>query len=519
MGSNIPLVALLGKPPEITDPQTIQMNAERIRALSGQNALQPGQQILQQQQIQGGALALKDEQAKTAAWQQWDHKNPDDLTGLIVRNGGSAKAATEMQQLILGVRQKASEVAKNDAATNLSNLETEQKMHEDYRGRLMSIIGTDDADQQQKQWDAEITKEEQAGQIKPGTVSHTYPGDDQAKQWASHYALGSVLAKEANEKQQTANAAWKPLNGQLVNTATGEKIGANFDVDTLNKALETRYQVLNPGKPLPPQFTLKQGASPEDFSRIDKILDATEKSQGTKSQQDTTNAIRAQTFEMQRDKADLNAVIGTDPKSGRTVLAPMSQAQQMGIQNPMKADADMVNKSIAARHWLQLANGPGDPKGAPADMSIVQLVDKLDNEGKLGPLAGRWNEFMAGKWGSGDPEYAALRAKMGLSTTLLMQAHVGSRGSAQMLEHFEDLANAGKMDGPTLKSSIGSEIAYVQDKAMDPAGANYRKSSTVSGLPAGATIRIKASDGSLHDIPNGSLAAAKKIDPNLQVIQ
>ena len=136
-------------------------------------------------------------------------------------------------------------------------------------------------------------------------------------------------------------------------------------MDSLNKALETRYQVGNPGKPLPPQFTLKPGASPEDFSRIDKILDATEKSQLTKSQQDTTSAIRAQTFEMQRDKADTNAVIGRDPNSGRTVLAPMSQAQQMGIQNPMKADADMVNKALAARHWLQLANGPADPKARP----------------------------------------------------------------------------------------------------------------------------------------------------------
>ena len=33
----------------------------------------------------------------------------------------------------------------------------------------------------------------------------------------------------------------------------------------------------------------------------------------------------------------------------------------------------------------------------------------------------------------------------------IMQAHVGSRGGSALLEHFEDLANAGKMDAPTLK--------------------------------------------------------------------
>lgn len=511
-GVDIPLVALLGKQPNIENPQDFQLNRLRMIGMQGQNALQPGELQEQQQRIQSQDLALqqqkiavKDAQAQTAAWQQWDHKNPDDLTGLIMKNGGSGNAAAQMQQTILGIRQKASDIAKADAATNASNVETEQKMHDAYRGRIMAIVNAPQ-DQKQQLWDNEITKEEQSGTIQPGTVSHTYD-ENQAKEWASHYALGSVLAKEANEKQQTANAAWHPLSGQLINTQTGEKIGANFDVDSLNKALETRYQVANPGKPLPPQFTLKPGASPEDFGRIDKILEATEKSQLTKAQQDTTNAIRAQTFELARDKSDLNAVVGTDPKTGRTVLVPLSQAQQMGIQNPMKADADMVNKSQAARHWLQLANGQGDANGSPEDMGIMQLVNKLDAQGKLGPLAGRWNDFMAGKWGAGDPDYAALRAKMGLSTTLLMQAHVGSRGGSALLEHFENLANEGKMDGPTLKSAMGSEINYVQDKAMDPAGANYRKSSTVSGLPqGGGQIQVKDPQGGIHTFADQSSA-------------
>jgi hypothetical protein len=41
---------------------------------------------------------------------------------------------------------------------------------------------------------------------------------------------------------------------------------------------------------------------------------------------------------------------------------------------------------------------------------------------------------------------------------------------------------------------------------------------TGGGAAAGYT-RIKASDGSMHDIPTANLGAAKKIDPNLQVVQ
>ncbi len=456
------------------------------------------EQQLNAQKLQQGQQSQADQQATTKALQAWDGKNINELPSLVLKNGGSANAVFATTQNLLDRQQNMSYIAKADAATNQNNLDTQIKQNDQYRGRIQSVIDAP-ANQKQDLWDKEITAEEQARGVQPGTVSHTYPGDDAASVIASHFGIGSQLAKEANEKQQTANAAWKPLNGQLVNTATGEKIGASFDVDSLNKALETRYQVLNPGKPLPPQFTLKPGASPEDFGRIDKILEATEKATGTKAQQETADAIRAQTFELSRDKSDMNAVIGTDPKTGNDVLVPMGQAQKMGIQNPMKADADMVNKSQAARHWLQLANGQGDPKGGPEDMGIMQLVDKLDAEGKLGPLASRWNDFLAGKYGAGDPDYAALRAKMGLSTTLLMQAHVGSRGGSALLEHFEDLANAGKMDGPTLKSSLGSEIAYVQQKAMDPEARNYRKpSSAASAPPAGATHTIKGSDGKTY---------------------
>jgi cell division septation protein DedD len=37
--------------------------------------------------------------------------------------------------------------------------------------------------------------------------------------------------------------------------------------------------------------------------------------------------------------------------------------------------------------------------------------------------------------------------------------------------------------------------------------------------PAAGFTRVQASDGSMHDIPSGNIAAAKKIDPNLKVIQ
>ena len=141
----------------------------------------------------------------------------------------------------------------------------------------------------------------------------------------------------------------------------------------------------------------------------------------------------------------------------------------MGLTGTMKADADLVNKSQAARDWLKLADKPGIGQNTIADkMGILQLIDKMDKEGKLGAVGSRWNDFLSGKIGAGDADYTALRAKMGLSTTKLMQAHVGSRGGAFLLEHFQDLANAGKMDGATLRSGVQSELNYMKDVAKLP---------------------------------------------------
>lgn len=455
----------------IQQPETpLRQFAEAQQVVAGQQ-----QQQMAALQIQQEQQKIKDQHALTQAMNGWDGKNAQELPMLVLRSGGSGSAAMSMGSQVLGMKQKASEIAKDDAQTLLNNADAAAKQNDEYRGRVLNVVGIQDPAQKQAAWEQEVNSEEQSGKIQPGQFPHQYPGDAQATALANHFALGSQLVKEAQEQQKMSLDAWKSVGGRLVNAVTGQEIGGLSNIDQVNKALETRWQVIHPGEALPDQFKLSPTATPADFERVDKIMEGTERASQSKLQQETANAIRAQTFEMQRDKADLNAVVGTDPKSGQTVLVPFGQSQQMGIKDATKADADMVNKAYAARHWLNLANKQAPANADPQDMGIMQLVNKLDGEGKLGPLAGRWNDFMAGKFGAGDKEYAALRAKMGLSTTLLMQAHVGSRGSAQMLEHFEDLANAGKMDGDTLKAALGAEVNYVTDKAMDPAPPSYSK--------------------------------------------
>jgi hypothetical protein len=175
-------------------------------------------------------------------------------------------------------------------------------------------------------------------------------------------------------------------------------------------------------------------------------------------------------------------VTGEDA-NGKQVMVPQSQAKEMGLKNIGDADADTQNKTLAARHVVPLLF-----KNDPSDPGVVQLIDKLDKEGKLGVVASRWNDFLSGTLGAGDPDYTALRTRMGLATTKLMQAHVGSRGGSYMLEHFEDLANAKKLDANTLRAGINQELRYVNDLSMLPSSGSGGKASgghsfSINGKP------------------------------------
>jgi hypothetical protein len=293
-------------------------------------------------------------------------------------------------------------------------------------------------------------------------------------------------------------------------TKEGETPLGKDGVAQMNSAFLTRYQIMHPeAKELPATFRLPDTATQKDFDRLDKVLSSTETAYGNKQQRDRAyeeqksqhefmRTIAEQNRESRGEKDDMQVVVGNDA-NGNRVLASHGDAKKLGLTDVTKADADLQNKTEAARHWIKLADKQGD---TPESMGILQLIDKMDKEGKLGTVASRWNDFMAGKVGAGDPEFTALRAKMGLANTKLMQAHVGSRGGAFMMEHFEDLANAKKMDAPTLRAGVASELDYMKDTAMLPSNAqsNTAKSPNTppNGVPSEATGKAKGSDGLWH---------------------
>jgi hypothetical protein len=187
-------------------------------------------------------------------------------------------------------------------------------------------------------------------------------------------------------------------------------------------------------------------------------------------------------------------VIGFDT-DGNQVLTNGANASQLGLSEIREVGQAEAEKVTNARSLLPVFNNPN-----PNDRGAIQLARDLDRQGKLGPIASRYQEFMAGTYGKGDPEVEELRTKMGLLATGLMQVHVGARGSAQMLEHFEDMANAKKMDGPTLLSGLNAENNYVQRKAMIPQNSRFNTGPANSG--AGSTGASNPQGRAVRDSTN-----------------
>lgn len=84
-----------------------------------------------------------------------------------------------------------------------------------------------------------------------------------------------------------------PLSPKVDSTKEGE-LPLGKRIPQMNQILTSRYQVLHPNAPLPPQYTLAPDATQKDYDRVDKGLDSEEKAVAAKGVQDQTKELRAQ---------------------------------------------------------------------------------------------------------------------------------------------------------------------------------------------------------------------------------
>jgi hypothetical protein len=243
-----------------------------------------------------------------------------------------------------------------------------------------------------------------------------------------------------------------------------------------------------------PNVTVPQiNAIAKDLGDNPTVADL-EKARERVNKQADFNITRSQaqaTADEQRIAKGEKPVIGVD-QNNHQVLVPAGDANKYGLTQ-VREVGQAENEKVSNARGLMTVFSNDDPE----DLGLIELAQKLAGKSELGPVASRLQDWL-NKGGSvatfdaaGDPDVQRLFTKLGLSTTGLMQVHVGARGSAALLEHFADLANAKQMSADAFIAALDTENKYIRMKAMlPPAGKPTTKtgktgSTTPATTPAG----------------------------------
>jgi hypothetical protein len=196
--------------------------------------------------------------------------------------------------------------------------------------------------------------------------------------------------------------------------------------------------------------------------------------------QDEANAKLVPT-KWKEDVAKALADAGGDPK-----VLSTAQREMAVPQNPVEVDYWTRQYLNDAKNWAAIAPNKGLAEAVrqrasqigfnvnQLDASIrdtaqfahsvkphidqaVDIVNQISDD-KLGALAGRWNEFLAGKYGEADPQFIKLRDNLNLIDSAVARIHGGARGggSVPMIDYMHSMLAAAPQNRGGIKASLST---------------------------------------------------------------
>jgi len=482
--ASIPLPALAVK----TDQQNPMDTYAKGVALQGLLANQQQQQQMRPLQLQEAQntvtnqnQAIKDRQATTDAMLGWDGKSIEALTGSVLHKGGSSDAALGLSQHFLKIRQDTAQAAANEGKAAVDKAQAQKLQSDQMAGQFNALAGLPDE------------------QIGPAVLSTAQQMQQAGTIDQQHLQVAQAISQMPPAQ---AKAALKGLANSFLGASEQIELGLK-DAQTKDALAKAENAAKNKTEP---QLALEAAQGDESAKKALEIL-AAQKRAG----RSITNITPAQA--LADEKQGLKWVSWTD-KDGRTVAGPYSVAKAAGATDASEVPGQEVRDIQNARSTYHIMTKVGDAS-KPETNGTLQLIDALDKDGKLGVLASRYNKWLSTGVGTepgDDPRIITLIDKNMLGQTGAMLTHFGAAGgrSPQMLQHFEDLANAGKMDAATLRAGTKAIADYMMDKGQMPSSSG--KSPTASSN-SGTTQQF-TDGGKVYHIPPELVSEFKKDHPN-----
>ena len=173
-------------------------------------------------------------------------------------------------------------------------------------------------------------------------------------------------------------------------------------------------------------------------------------------------------------------------------LGQNMQGQQLSPQNAAPGMlTDAAGQPVPYRAMSQYAatsqmkNVSAQAKLAAGQIpSIIKEVDDLKDQ--LGPVAGRWNEFMQGRVGTDNPAFAGLRADLMMQGTAVALAHARGRLPENLRQEFDNMINAPQQSPENIKAVLShiqpwlEKAGSMSEQPMNPPNVKPRANAAVS---------------------------------------
>ena len=150
-----------------------------------------------------------------------------------------------------------------------------------------------------------------------------------------------------------------------------------------------------------------------------------------------------------------------DPASHQVVRLEPGQVAPTGAMTPQQMGSQNAptqqQRNVAGQAQLVHEQMP----------EVIANIDKMKD--KLGPLSGRWNDFMQGKIGTDNPDFSALRADLLMMSSAVALMHARGRLPENLREEFDHAINAPKQTAENLKAVL-NKVDQWTTKSMELGG-------------------------------------------------
>jgi hypothetical protein len=508
----------------------------QLRALGQQTqqqaALAPGQVQQQQQQLQLGQQAIQqgkyaeqDREAGMKAMQQWSGKDQNELPDLIQKNGGSLDAVLKARKSVIESQQAVMNL--NTAQLNAAKTKNDYLL-----GKLQAATDKSVPDEQLPQSIMDATQQAiKDGYLDPQhaqevqSLVQQFPNPADLRSHLGIYEKGLQSQTEQfnqEQKNRETTAAEESAKARATAAQTSaDRLQAEMPGGALaspDKAEMQDWLAKNPGKGASDFLAYKASLAPK------AQIAAQGGDQGGLSEEALNQA------------ADRYGATGVLPSMGMgaagaaTRKSVMNRAAERGAGQNLAANSAEYKANQSSLTGLQknfdMVTAFENTAGKNLDI-FLNTAKKLDDSGS--PWLNKpWRDVQSGL--AGNPDLAAYNTARTTALTEIAKVLNSSNASGVLsdsaraevsgligpnssLKQVESAATILKQDMANRHDSYQQQIGDIKKRLGGAQGGGQ----TQSGAPS--TTRIRASDGSMHDIPTANLDKARQIDPKLQVIQ